>query len=39
MQYLHQKTKVLVVVGVFGAIHACEAQNIHPKGRKKRKRR
>jgi len=30
---------MLAVVGVFGAIHVCEAQSIHPKGRKKRKRR
>jgi hypothetical protein len=28
---------MLDVVGVFGAIHACEAQSIHPKRRKKRK--
>jgi hypothetical protein len=27
---------MLVVVGVFGAIHACEAQSIHPKGTRKK---
>jgi hypothetical protein len=35
---LHQKRKWVAIVGVFGAIHACGAQSIHKKGRRKRRR-
>jgi hypothetical protein len=34
---LHQKRKWVAIVGVFGAIHACGAQSIHQKRKRKKK--